>query len=173
MPTKNDEWKTSPLHVSIGYSNIDAVAALIEAGADINFQSDKGKTPLMRALDLNKPQIVEHILKVGPTEGLIINREDLRGNTALFSVCNCIHSGYFAQKLLDFGCSVNHFNHNLETTLCVAVGLGCKDVTTVLLENGANTEVYHDGCIPLQCTAFENASHIASVLIYHGAISMR
>ena len=52
LPTKNDEWKTSPLHVSIGYGNLDAVRALVEKGADLNFKSDKGKTPLMKALDL-------------------------------------------------------------------------------------------------------------------------
>ena len=102
LPTKNDEWKTSPLHVSIGYGNMAAVAALVEARADLNYQSDKGKTPLMRALDLNRTEIVEHILKVGPVEGLVVSKEDLTGNTALFCVCNCTHAGYFAQKLINF-----------------------------------------------------------------------
>ena len=169
LPTKNDEWKTSPLHVSIGYGNMAAVAALVEARADLNYQSDKGKTPLMRALDLNRTEIVEHILKVGPVEGLDVSKEDSTGNTALFSVCNCTHAGYFAQKLINFGCAVNHFNRKQETPLCVAVGLRCVDVTTVLLENGAITEVYHDGCTPLQYTAYEDASHIAALLVYHGA----
>ena len=86
LPTKNDEWKTSPLHVSIGFGNIAAVAALVEAGADLNYQSDKGKTPLMRALDLNRPDIVEHILKIGPVEGLHVNKEDSTSNTAVFCV---------------------------------------------------------------------------------------
>ena len=146
-----------------------AVAALVEARADLNYQSDKGKTPLMQALDLNRTEIVEHILKVGPVEGLDVSKEDSTGNTALFSVCNCTHAGYFAQKLINFGCAVNHFNRKQETPLCVAVGLRCVDVTTVLLENGAITEVYHDGCTPLQYTAYEDASHMAALLVYHGA----
>lgn len=170
LPTKNDEWKTSPLHVSIVYNNAEAVSALIQAGADLNYQSDKGKTPLMKSLDLNRVQIVDYLLKIGPAEGLVIDKTDFRGNTALFSVCNCVHAGYFAQKLMDFGSNVNHLNYAQETALCVAVGLGCQDVTSVLLQNGAFTEVYHDGCTPLQCTAFENASHIAASLIYYGAL---
>ena len=93
----------------------------------------------------------------------------IRLATQPFSVCKCVHGGYFTQKLVNFGCVVNHLNRKQETPLCVAVGLSCVDVTAVLLENGATTEVYHDGCTPLQCTAYEDASHIAALLIHHGA----
>ncbi len=166
LPTRDERWTTTPLHISLELGNLDAVSAFVQAGADVNFKSMRGKTALMRALDLNKPSIAMFLLD---TESVDVNLQDSDGNTALFSTCFADQSTEFVERLVSRGCHVDHRNNRNETSLGVAVELGCHDVVRVLLEHGASPNVIQDGCTLLQIAAVGGATDIAKLLLYFGA----
>ena len=62
---------------------IEAVAALISHGADVNAREVDGETPLMRASINGHAKVVEALLDAGADKELKATSGDYEGNTAL------------------------------------------------------------------------------------------
>jgi len=62
---KNHEKKETPLHVVVLDWNLEIARALLAAGADVNAKDDFGKTPLVIAVESNKPAMVKLLLENG------------------------------------------------------------------------------------------------------------
>ncbi len=177
LPTKNYEWTFSPLHICIEKGNLEAVQALVEAGADVNCKYKHGKTPLMQALIHNQPRVVQYLLNVAQEKHLDLSIADRDGHTALFSTCMCDNAAEFTLRLIELGCDVNHQSSSGETPLCVAVEMGCPTVTLALLYNGADPNVLFQGTSLLcqvtdsdsDCRADSDGRGVAAQLIYFGA----
>ena len=73
----------TPLHQAARYNNIEAVAALISHGADVNAREENGKTPLMLATVNGNAKVVEALLDAGADKELKVTSGWMKGNTAL------------------------------------------------------------------------------------------
>jgi ankyrin repeat protein len=63
-----DQAGETPLHVAAQEGFIDAARMLIQAGAQVNARDAEGRTPLKRAMDYEKPAMVNYLRTVGGTE---------------------------------------------------------------------------------------------------------
>ena len=76
-----DQW--TPLHIAANCNKIEAVAALISHGADVNARDEWGKTPLMLASIEGHAKVVEALLDAGADKELKATSGDCKGKTAL------------------------------------------------------------------------------------------
>ena len=72
--------QTTPLHTAAACNEIEAVAALISHGADVNARQQDGWTPLMWASYCGYAKVVEALLDAGADKELKSNKW---GRTAL------------------------------------------------------------------------------------------
>ncbi len=72
----------SPLHTAAVFGHLEAVQALVQAGADVNARNNDGATPLLVAAFFCRTEIVQHLLAHGADK----QAKDKAGKTALDSV---------------------------------------------------------------------------------------
>jgi hypothetical protein len=72
----------SPLHTAAVFGHLEAVQALVQAGADVNARNNDGATPLLVAAFFCRTEIVQHLLAHGADK----QAKDKAGTTALNSV---------------------------------------------------------------------------------------
>jgi ankyrin repeat protein len=79
-----DEDQTTPLHCILNYAgnpgDPDAFTTLIQAGADVNARTTRGGTPLPRAVDRNRVDIVRILVAAGADPTIAYTHD---GQTAL------------------------------------------------------------------------------------------
>jgi ankyrin repeat protein len=63
--------QVQPLHAAVASRNPDAVAAILDAGPDVNARQQVGYTPLMGAAASGKPELVELLLARGADPSLV------------------------------------------------------------------------------------------------------
>ena len=73
----------TPLHTAAYFNEIEAVAALISHGADVNARTGDGETPLMRASFWGRAKVVEALLDAGADKELKATRGTWKWKTAL------------------------------------------------------------------------------------------
>ena len=73
----------TPLHQAAINNKIEAVAALISHGADVNARQEAGWTPLMVASGRGHAKVVEALLDAGADKELKATSGYYKGNTAL------------------------------------------------------------------------------------------
>ena len=73
----------TPLHIAAWNNKIEAVAALISHGADVNARDKYGLTPLMRASYWGYAKVVEALLDAGADKELKATSGPVKGKTAL------------------------------------------------------------------------------------------
>ena len=76
-----DQW--TPLHKAAWCNKIEAVAALISHGADVNARKEYGETPLMQASYWGYAKVVEALLDAGADKELKATSGVFKGKTAL------------------------------------------------------------------------------------------
>ena len=79
-PEEKDYHEYAPIHYSVVLNWVDTVKTLHEKGADINAATSSGKTALMLAIEFDRVEILEYLLK---QVDLQINAADTDGFTAL------------------------------------------------------------------------------------------
>ena len=75
--------QVTPLHIAAARNKIEAVAALISHGADVNARDEYGKTPLMQASYYGYAKVVEALLDAGADKELKGTSGYWEGKTAL------------------------------------------------------------------------------------------
>ena len=73
----------TPLHIAAALNEIEAVAALISHGADVNAREEYGRTPLMWASREGHAKVVEALLDAGADKELKATGGVRKGKTAL------------------------------------------------------------------------------------------
>ena len=77
------QYQYTPLHIAARYNKIEAVAALISHGADVNARDRGGETPLMWASRWGHAKVVEALLDAGADKELKATSGVFKGKTAL------------------------------------------------------------------------------------------
>ena len=75
----------TPLYIAAIENKIEAVAALISHGADVNAREMDGETPLMLASVMGNAKVVEALLDAGADKELKATSGGWKGKTALDS----------------------------------------------------------------------------------------
>ncbi|XP_069684095.1 transient receptor potential channel pyrexia-like [Periplaneta americana] len=168
----------TPLHQAVKSGNPACVRQLIEAGAKVNAEDEKGVTPLLLAgagvgpdnrIITNKyEEIVEMLVKAGANVNL--KNED----TGMTAVCHAVaaRSIKAIKCLLDAGAKIDAMeNEGSTTVLHVAAQTGCVTIVELLLERGARCLVNVGdkfGCTPLHKAAYVGARDCLRTLLKHG-----
>ncbi|XP_043547126.1 unconventional myosin-XVI [Chiloscyllium plagiosum] len=185
----------SLLHLCARYDNIFAAEILIERGVNVNRQDEDLWTALHVACACDNPDIVLLLMLAGANVLL----QDINGNIALDYTMEGTESSSIllrhledngvdanslrqmkmqrpskmladVRNLLAAGGNVNQMNDEGVTLLHMACASGYKDVSTLLLENKADTDVT-DNCYwtPLHLAAKYGQFAIVKLLLKHRA----
>ncbi|GAB4273559.1 MAG: ankyrin repeat domain-containing protein [Candidatus Rifleibacteriota bacterium] len=158
-----------PLHCAVKVGNLDMIKLLLDLGADPN-KNDKssisGCSPIYYAITGNREDIAQLLLERGAR---IYEQNDAGNLLVLATKYRCFA---LAQKLLKTG----NFKINQKaqqgglSALHYAVQAGNLDFVKLLVENGANVNLFGDNNrTPLHIAAEENFTDIAKFLVEKGA----
>ena len=132
---ENDEGRTA-LHDAVGCT--DVVQVLIEAGADIDAESDEGCSPLQCACMIGALEVVKILVRAGAG----VRTTDVGGNTCLHDAARYGHTKTVHYLLCLPEVDVNHRNNSDNTALqCVLSHMYTEeytDVVQVLIDAGAD-----------------------------------
>ncbi|XP_053437329.1 putative ankyrin repeat domain-containing protein 19 [Nycticebus coucang] len=135
-----DKKKRSALHLACvrGYAKVSTM--LIDKDCDLNIRDAEERTPLIKAVQCERPQCVTLLLERGADP----NITDIHGNCALHYAA---HSGNveITTKLLEHGAATEIMNKKDTTPLFLALKETHSDVAELLIKHKANIHLV-DGC---------------------------
>jgi ankyrin repeat protein len=159
--------KESALAGACDANRPDVVSLLLERGAKVNAQGEKGETALMAAVvgASSKDPIVQILLD----KGADVNAKSKLGYTAL---AKASEEGRVAAALLliDKGANVNVKAEHGVTPLHLAAYTGSVELVELLLAKGADPNARSDkGATPLVAASRQGHKKVEAVLLRHGA----
>lgn len=168
----SDRPDVSDLHFAAQGGDVEGIARLVAAGADVNARDEHGNTPLKYASAEPVPAAVRKLIELGAD----VNLGDARGFTPLH--CAAAHGFYseameMAEALLARGADVNARSRQFGfVPLHEATG---ADVIRLLVARGADPNVRSDaGLTPLEYMIEEerldDAEHLRRSLRPGGAV---
>jgi ankyrin repeat protein len=125
------DWGQTPLHFAARDGNADIAGLLIQAGADVNAQDDRGVTPLHRANE--NPQMIALLCDAGAK----VNMADATGRTPLHWAARAQNSAALDQ-LVARRVDPNARDRDGRTPLFDAAATGDANVVAALLRGGAD-----------------------------------
>ena len=152
---------------AIQTNNIDAVYALLEAGADVNEPAYTTKTPLHYASHSRNKDILNLIL----SKGADLEAKTEQGFTPLSYAVGLNHPDN-CRILLEAGAEVDSVDNWKRTNLNVAAYWGLADVAATLLEFNANPNVLDQWhWSPLDIAEAFGYTDIAEMIIEAGGVN--
>ena len=166
-----DKSGNTALHFAVSNGHFEATRMLLERGADVNSQNDKGLTPLQRASRGMWKGYLD-IIRLLLDHGAKLTARDNSGNTALhFAVSG--GPPRTAHMLLERGADVNSQNNKGLTPLqqvSQSMREGYLDIMRFLLDHGANWDSRDNhGNTILHFAASEGHLETARLLLERGA----
>jgi len=153
----------APLHIAAFWSSTRHVEQLLQYGAFVNHQDNKGKTALHLSVCVRKyRRKILCLLAYGSDANL----PDKDGNIALH-ICRC---RIYAMDMLEHNASVSAQNNLGESVLHLAVKRDWMDVVLRILQKGAKPNLTnHDGESPVHYAAkFARNKDILVTLLEYG-----
>lgn len=144
----------------------EAVAILLEAGADVNLADAQSFAPLAHAVERQHVEVVEMLLAAGADE----MHQNFRGGTALIMAASKGDVRFVS--LLRNPQATDLFDREGNTALAHASNGGHLEAMALLISRGAICDLVGDGFdghTPLMLLAAEGSAAAASVLIAAGA----
>lgn len=163
-----------PLHEAAKSGDLTAIAAALDAGADIEEQ-DKGATPLFLAVRGGHPEAAELLIE----RGADVNHESALGRPLTVAVLK--NSVDLMRLLLTHGANPNAAARG-EPMLHFAVANGCLDCVKVLVEAGADVNAIWirgdparrpDVITPYHLAKHDDHADIAAYLKAHGVVIVK
>jgi len=111
------------------------VRTLLDAGADVNIESNNGSTPLIQASHFGHRKVVQMVIEAGAA----VDRPNNKGTTALMRAAQEGNLGV-VEYLLTAGADVNSRNNERMTALMLGSQRGHAPVVDLLLKNGAEVD---------------------------------
>ena len=134
-PLSPENRLTTSLHSAAASGEAEAVALLLDEGADIEFRDDDGWTPLHIAVEKNKPEVVTLLLDRGAN---IEARTEREATPLYFAAAN--NESEAVALLLDRGANIEARTENGNTPLHFAAANNKPEIVALLLERGADIE---------------------------------
>ncbi|MBA3816204.1 MAG: ankyrin repeat domain-containing protein, partial [Parachlamydiaceae bacterium] len=129
-----------------------------------NLFDSKGLTPLMHAIELNKPEIVSILIENGANSNFTNPNGWIPLTYAIYQ-----NKTEIVRLLMEFGANPNFIDPNNWTPVTYAINQDKIECVKVLLENGANPNFFDSKWTPLTF-AFEQSNYeIAKFLLDNGA----
>ncbi|KAG5186246.1 hypothetical protein JKP88DRAFT_309662 [Tribonema minus] len=133
---------------SRGLGRDAAVAALVEAGANLAALDDRGRTPLLAAAEIGAAVTAKALVAAGAE----LEARDSQGRSALYIAAEDNYDG-LAAALLQLGADVEARNADGRTPLHAAALAAAHDAAAVLIAAGADVDALDD--------AGDSALHLA------------
>jgi len=133
-PLPSPERLQELLHDACRAGRDDMVPALLQAGAQLEGEDERGFTPLVLASYNGQASTTELLLRLG---ALVDGKPEAVGSSALMGVA---FKGYaaIARSLLDAGADPNRSNRGGQTPLMMAALFGQREIIDMLLAAGAD-----------------------------------
>jgi ankyrin repeat protein/L-ascorbate metabolism protein UlaG (beta-lactamase superfamily) len=162
-----DQWGNTPLLASVSRGRKDAVAYLLDNGADPNATSQNGLSALAFAVLGGDPEIVRMLIAGGAD----VQCADEYGWTALHRSAQLLGNVDIAKLLVDAGAEVDLEDKQGITPLRTAAERGFTDLVKYLASRGAAIEASDDyfGCTALHVAATKGYDDLAEFLMGAGA----
>jgi ankyrin repeat protein len=141
-----DKDQETPLHLASYYLSVDVVKVLLDHGAQVNAEDNKGQLPLHQ---------------------LVLGNHDYRCFNTHWSWYHsrAVHT---AQLLLERGAHINAQNERLETPLHLASRLRLHELARFLLKHGANVDMKNsEGETPFQLAPGRKGKAMRRLLLEH------
>ncbi|RPB06397.1 ankyrin, partial [Morchella conica CCBAS932] len=137
---------------------------LVDSGANIHCEDNRGLTVLHLAAESGDESVVEYLL----SKGCEIDSQDLHGRTALH--CITILNSYYRDDSDRDDWSLNMYQETARTKRHPSTRIRKECVFGFLIERGANLELSdNDGNTPLLLAARVSHPGIIQTLLFHGA----
>ena len=138
---------------------------LLEYGANPNFETEEGVTPLMYAVDNGYYDIAKLLIESGAD----VNKKPWDGNSAIFAAVRS-NNDSIAELLINSNASINEKNNLNITPLHYSAGFGYPYMTNLIILNGAKVnERDQFGNTPLMAATYSGAPNVTTLLIESGA----
>ena len=116
------------------YGRLEMIDALLAAGANVEAKDQRGRTPLMSAIQSRNPEVVRVLI----AKGADVNARDNAEGTALFRASGPFGNAAMVDALLAAGADVNLTDRSGMTPLIWAARFGDGSRATLLIEAGAD-----------------------------------
>jgi ankyrin repeat protein len=137
----------------------DIVLRLIRHGADVNAVNLSQRTPLFTAIYQNNTDIALLLIENGAN----CKMEDPVMNNFTLLHYSCFQGNYtLASKLLENGCNANSVAVSGETPIYIAVTKGYVDIVNLLIDYGADVNVFIGTSVDEECTPLQAAVYYLS-----------
>jgi ankyrin repeat protein len=152
---------------AVGQGNVAEAKRLIEAGADVNAQDNRGYTALIRASGWRYTEIVKLLIEAGAD---VNAKAEWNGRTALIHASASGDEYIETVKLLiEAGADVNAQDKYGYTALMAASQEGYEKVTKLLIEEGADVNAQNfDGITALMFAEKMGHTEIVQALLETG-----
>uniref|UniRef100_A0A6P7GSJ5 Ankyrin-3-like n=1 Tax=Diabrotica virgifera virgifera TaxID=50390 RepID=A0A6P7GSJ5_DIAVI len=169
-----DNFQNTLLHLAVINNSKEITLLLIKNGANKESRNGIGATPLLIAVESNYKDIANILIEAGAD---ILVTNVFRMEIPLYPAVKCNGHTTVVELLLKHKTNVYSINaYNViennfpETLLHLAVIKNSKEVTLLLINNGANKEIRNkDGATPLLMAVDYNYEDIVKILIEAGA----
>ncbi|GKY92611.1 hypothetical protein MPSEU_000231200 [Mayamaea pseudoterrestris] len=161
-----EEFLFPPLLVATATQNVDAVIALLNAGAHVECSDETlGQTPLLLAASLGNKSIMKILLESGAS----MTTSNYEGFTALHVAAAGAHIKVL-EFILPYFADVDVFSQDKFTPLMVAASEGHFDVCKRLIDCGATINAHSRmGTTPLMLAAIEGHNNVCQLFLECGA----
>ena len=159
-------YSTPSMHYAAGRSNLPAVRALLESGADVNKREPKaGLTALHFVAFNDKPVTLKALIEAGAD----VNAQDSDGNTSLY-LAAVEGNPMIVMELIKAGADVNLARDDGTTPLHMAARYGYEGCAAVLIHAGADVHRRTDlGNTPIRLAIDNKHEKIVKLLRQLGA----
>ena len=152
---RKDNAGQTALHLTCFFTIVEII---VDGGANVNVQDDKGRTPLMIHAVNGSKDIVSYLI----THGANVHRRDAAGRTALHLTGHLT----IVKILVDGGANVNVQDDKGRTPLMIHAEKGNNDIVSYLVAHGADV---HRKDSKGQTALYHSGSTIISLLVDHGS----
>lgn len=152
-----DCWGATPLHWAARFANLEAIAALLSAGADANAICKLGRSVLLWAIDSSSVLCCKALLDAGVDASFV---DDYGNNALIWSLSNPNIEPAMFELLLGAGLDLEARDIQGSTALMNAARCSSPTICGMLLDHGANIDACDGAGRSAMCYAILFNNHL-------------
>ncbi|EPS37920.1 hypothetical protein H072_8495 [Dactylellina haptotyla CBS 200.50] len=166
----------SPLHYAISHKNVDMVSFLLNLGANIMAMANTIKGVLHTAIDAGSTELIHLLVERGyPADGIDFQINNYLPPLHYACIIDKSPKVVLVKALIDAGANLEKPcltpGVSLDRQLAITIAITQKNVALlrVLLDAGANPDIFRNGAAPLHHAVVANDELIVALLLERGA----